>query len=223
MMRRTLMLVFVALLVFAGAAPAVAGGTSNTRYSEIVVEGAWWDGEWGDEVISSGYVSARQQTGADVGEMWFESSVGVRIVCDAGTPEDPNDDYIGYEYTTHSGYGPTTVSVGKSYRTGSASATVLASTWTWSECGFEGEAQPENGFPGNGEELEVSISLTGTSSLIREKGSYAFHYPGQSNSHERWQNVYRDGSGTIVANGDATPTSWGRVGKASWSSHSNWK
>ncbi len=220
-MRRVIFVVFVILALVAWAAPATAGFTSNSRGSEVIVEGGWYQGDWGDETIVSGFASARQAQGAQTGEIFFSESIGERVVCDNGTPDDPDDDWIGYSWTETYGWGPATVTVGHSYTSGTAHGTVEAWTATWSECGGS-EVTPENG-GSPGPAVEVTLSLEGYGPLIRQRDSFSFHIPGQYNDHGSSRSVYRSATGSAMLDAKEIPVSWGQIGEYSWSYHSNGK
>ncbi len=220
-MRRTMFVMLVVFVLVAWAAPATAGFTSNGRGSEVIVEGGWYQGDWGDETIVSGFASARQAKGAQTGEIYFSESVGVRLVCDNGTPDDPDDDWMGYSWTTTDGWGPATVTVGKSFSSGMAQGTVEVWTYTWSDCGWS-EVAPENG-GSPGATVEVMLNLEGAGPRIRERSGYSFHIPGQYNEHSNSRSAYRSATGSATAGGHVIPTSWGQIGEYSWSTHSSGK
>ncbi len=219
-MRRIGLTAFVAFALVAFAAPAaVAKTVVYERYSETVVEAGWYSGEWGDPVLVSGYVGARQRKGAAMGEMNVYRGIGTAVSCDAGTPGDTSDDFLGYEWVNVDAWGPATVTVGKSYSVGSATATVEGWTWTSSDCDWY---YPENG-GGDGSmvTMEVAIDLTGDGPLIRTRGSNAFHIPGEYNEHSRNSSTYRSGAGTVTVDAAPYATSWGQLGEYSWSLHVN--
>lgn len=225
-MRRAWLILFVAVGLVALATPAVAGFTHNERYSEAIAEGGWSSGDWGDATIVSGYVGVRQAKGAASADLWFYQTVGTLVTCDNGTPDDPDDDFMGYEWTELSGGGPATLSVAKSYSSASAEGTVEAWTGVWNECdwyGGEDMAVPHNGEPGPGEPVQVSLALTGEGPRITTTGSYSFHIPGQYNEHSRNRSVYRSAAGVATVDGVATAVQWGQIGEYSWSSHANGK
>ncbi len=217
-MRRIGLAAFVVFALVAFAAPAASAKTVvYERHSEVVVEAGWYSGEWGDPVLVSGYAGARQRKGADTGEMNFYQGIGTAVTCDAGTPGDGSDDYLGYEWVNVEGWGPATVTAGKSYATGSAEATVEGWTYEYSECDWYG---PENG-GGDGEmvTMEVTIALAGDGPLIRTRGSSVFHVPGEYHEHSKNSSTYRAAAGDVTVDGTPFATSWGQVGQYIWSIH----
>ncbi len=226
-MRRAWLVVLVAMALVAMAAPAAARVVYNERHSEVIAEGGWWQGEWGDETISSGMIGARLAKGAAEAEIWFDESVGTAVMCDAGTPDDSADDYLGYEWTYRSGWGVGSLDVTKSF--GSATASGIVNAWTggYSECDWYGDGEmvtPQNGDPGNGGELvAVSLMLTADGPRTIQTGSYSFHIPGEYNEHSRNRSVYRSASGVMTVEGVESATQWGQIGEYSWSSHVNSK
>lgn len=217
-MRRIGLTVFVALALVALAAPAATAKTViYERNSEVVVEAGWYSGEWGDPVIVSGYAGARHRKGGAVGEMYFYQGTGTAVTCDAGTPEDPSDDFLGYEWVNIDGWGPATVTVSKTYASGNAVATVDGWSYQSSDCDWY---YPENG-GGDGAmvTVEVAIDLTGDGPLVRSKGSNSFHIPGEYKEHSKNSSTYRNAVGTVTV--DATPyeMSGGQIGQYSWSMH----
>ncbi len=219
-MRRIGSIALVAFALVAFAIPtATAKSVTNEQYREDVVEGGWYQGEWGDEVLVSGYAGARLRHGADAGEMYFSQSVGTAVTCDAGTPDDPGDDYLGYEWVTADGWAPATVAVGKSFAGGVATATVEAWLYTYSDCDVY---YPENG-GGAPATFEVAMVLAGDGPLVRARGSNSFHVPGEYNEHSKSSSTYRNAVGTVTVDGTPFDVAWGQIGEYRWSLHVNSK
>lgn len=225
-MRRMFMILLVAASLTVMAIPSATADTYNASGSESILEGGWWAGDWGDEIIVSGFAAARLPKGAATGELYYSESVGVLTTCDAGTPDDPDDDYIGYIWTGRDGWGTAEVTIAKSFATGTAVGTVELWTSSWSECEWYeegGEVSPNNG-PGPGTETaELTITLDGDGQLMRQSDSYRFHIPGQYNEHSRSRSVWRSAVGVVTVDDFAHSTSYGQIGEYSWRSHGNSK
>ncbi len=222
-MRRLFTVVLVAFsLIVLAIPPAAANFTYNSQNSEKVVEGGWW-GEWGAEVVSSGMASARLPKGAKVGEIYYSDSHGELVWCEAN-PDNP-EGFWGYVWTQREGWGPASVTIGKGYSSGTASAMVDVWTWTYSDCdwwGGEEAVSPENG----GEPMEtvdVTVAMVATGRRAQQSDSYSFHMPGQYNEHSRSRSTYREAAGVVTVDGDSHDTSWGQIGEYSWRVHSNGK
>lgn len=218
-MRRIGLIAFVAFALVAVAAPVAAKSVYNEQYREVVVEAGWSSGDYGDAVIVSGYAGARHRKGADTGEIYVSQSVGTPIMCDAGTPDDPDDDYLAYQWEGFDGWGPATVSVSKSYSTGTATATVQGWTYSYNECGW---FETENG-GGDPVTMTVAMDLTGTGATVRVKGSNSFHIPGEYNEHTRSSSTYRSGVGTVAVDGTPFAAYWGMIGEYQATTHVNAK
>lgn len=220
-MRKVLVVLLAMAMIIAVASPALAKYVSNSKTTSVVVEGNWWSGNWGDETISSGYVGAYQTVGAREGWINFYESVGTRVTCDNGTPDDSEDDWLGYNWTDTNGWGSATVSVSKSYSSGQAAGTVETYSYSYSDCDpmyFE----PENG---NGDlgSMDVSLDMVGTSPLIKETNGYSFHIPGQYNDRSKYQSTYRQAEGLVTVDGFENQADGGRIGKFTETWHSNGK
>ncbi len=217
-MRRIGLTAFVAFALVAFAAPAATAKTVIfERQSELVVEAGWYSGDWGDPTIMSGYAGARQRKGAGTGEMYFYQGLGTAVTCDAGTPDDPSDDYLGYEWVNVDGWGPAAVTVGKSYSTGSAVATVDGWTYEYSEC--DGYYAENGGGEGEMVTMEVALDLVGDGPLVRGRDSNVFHIPGEYREHSKSSSAYRTAAGVVTVDGTPYATSWGQIGQYTWSMH----
>ncbi len=222
-MRRMITVVLVAFSLVALAIPAASAKyVANSQSSESYVEGGWSSGDWGDEALTSGYASARLPKGAKVGDIYFSESHGTRTWCEAN-PEDPDDDYLGYVWTTREGWGPATVAVGKSYSAGAATGIAEVWTYTYSDCDWWGEMAPNNGGGSSPEFVEVTISMAADSALMKETGKYSFHIPGEYNDHGSSRSIYRYATGEVTVDGEMHMADWGMIGMYSWKSHTNSK
>ncbi len=220
-MRKVLVLFLAMTLIIAAASPALARYVANSKTTSVVVEGYWSTGEWGEDTISFGYAGAYQTVGAREGSINYNESVGVRVLCDNGTPEDLDDDWWGYFWTDTMGWGPATISVSKAYSSGQAEGTVDTWSYSYSDCDnmyFE----PENG-NGSSVSKEVSLALIGTSPVIRESSGYSFHIPGQYNDRAKYQSTYREAQGVVTVDGEETAVYGGRIGKFTETFHINSK
>ncbi len=226
-MRRMITVALVAFSLVALAMPAATAKTvSNTNDSVVIVEGGWSSGEWGDEEVSWGFAGAQLYKGKKVGELYFFENHGTLTWCPAD-PDDPDDDYLGYEWTSRDGWGPVTVDVGKSYTTGSAVGTAEVWTYTYSDCDWWGEAAalaaPNNGGGEPVETVEIIIVMTGAGPLVKESGKYSFHIPGEYNEHGSNRSTYREATGEVTVDGMVMLADWGRIGQYVWKSHVNIK
>jgi hypothetical protein len=211
--RRTFVLLgVVAALVGLSALPAAATLVINDNGKAQVIDASWWsDTESG---WTYGYASAWDY-GRDAYLDFFEES-GSWVWCDAGTPGDPTDDYEGFVGTYTYGSGPATVHLARGYATGHADAVVDVWVDSYNDCTGEYgyEEHPS---------VAVSIDLTATSPLVREKGSSSFHIPSEFNDNYRFSSAYRQGDGVVTVGEVGHAAYYGMLGQTTWHYHSNSK
>lgn len=205
--------IFVVSVGFASGAGAREVVNSSGSQEEISIN---WDFSTEDGTFVFGSAQGIEPKGGEPFVNFFEQSV-TEITCDNGTPDDPDDDFLGARFEFVSGSGPGTVDIDGRYRSGSASAILDLFVDSFDDCFFF----PENGGGGTViKDVPVSLSATATSSLIRSTNSSGFHIPSEVNENSRFDSRYRIGTGTATW-GDNTQTGFAQIGKTSWRFHSN--
>ncbi len=135
------------------------------------------------------------------------------LCSDGGTPDDESDDFYGLVGSFSSGSSVGTLTISKRYGSATASGTFDIWTETYDECTGTYDSEIVQG-------VHVSLDLDATGALVKETGRDSFHVPSEYNSHSSYRSSYRGAEG-VVTIGDRTFDSYGRIGKVSWSDHTN--
>lgn len=214
-MRTFTVLSMAAVMVLAVAAPVAAGANVGNYSSSISLAEANWEsydestGTWGYGYLAASYDDGSTEAWIDFGE----SNETWMLCSDGGTPADESDDTYGVVGTFSTGGGVGSLTIGKRSDSASASGTFDIWTETYDECTGTYDGAVEHG-------VHVSLDLDATSALVKESGRNGFHLPGEYNNHSSYRSSYRYADG-VVAIGDRSFDSYGRIGKVSWSDHSN--
>ena len=214
-MRKFLALPLAGLLALTLAGSALAGPNVGNYSSSVTIAQASWD-SYDDETgtFDYGYVAVSREQGSS--EAFAEYSQGSEqyVQCTgAETPDNPDDDTFGLVYSNVWGYGPASLTIGKSNSSASASGTLDVVREAFNEC--TGEWSSEE-LPA----IAFRIDLAATSATIRESGRGSFHIPGEVNSHSSYKATYRQASGTFTGS-DGPQSISGMIGSVSWKDHSN--
>lgn len=205
-------LCFVTVFFISLASPAGAREVINSSSSQEEVS-VFWDMFMENGAFTSGSMFGVSPKNGEPYVELFEVS-GTPITCDDGTP----GTLVEFVF----GSGPGTVTIDGRYRSASAEAVLDLFVESFEECFFgDGEVSPENGGGGTViENVPVSLSAEGTSSLIRSKFSDSFHIPSDVNQNSSFEFRLREGDGTATF-GDEERSGFAQIGKVSWRFHSN--
>jgi len=214
-MRRFLAIPLAGLIALAVAAPALAGpNVGNFSGSVDIAQGTWESYDEDAQAFHFGYVSVSREQGASQAFAEFNDYREELVQCTgADTPDDPEDDSFGPVGSIVWGYGPATLTLGKSNGSATASGTLDVTREDFDGCTGEWTVEELA-------DVDFSLSLTATSSTIRETGRGSFHVPGEFNSHSSFKTVYRQAAGTFTG-GDGPQSVTGMIGTVSWKDHSN--
>ncbi len=210
-MRRTMFVALVLALILAAALPAGAKEVYNASQSFEQMQGFWSNYDEATGAWQEGGVYATEQGS----ETWIE------YYGYTSTPAFCEGDVPGYYYEWFSAFGPGSMSTGKSYTSGSAAGAVEGWMESWTEC-WDGDVYIYEPGVSDAVSFEIGMEFTGTSVLMREKGSSSFKIPGEWNSHDTYSSVFRTGELLVSVDGDTFNTE-GVLGKVSWKSHYNTK
>ena len=212
-MRRFMAVPLAGLLALTLAGSALAGPNVGNFSGALTIAQASWDSHHEQAgTFSYGYVAVSQEQGGS--EAFAEYSQGREqyVQCTgAATPDDPNDDSFGVVFSNVWGYGPATLSMGRS--AASASGTLEVAREDFNECTGEWGYEELQDFA-------FSLDLTATSAAIRESGRGSFHLPGEFNTHSSYKATYRNAEGTFSGI-DGPQSVFGMFGSVSWREHSN--
>lgn len=210
-MRRSQLLTVAIALVWA--APSIAWATTvlNDRGWASVIDSAWAI-ETEDSFTGGGAV-ATSIRGGETSLSYYQYTETWLLCDDGGTPDVPEDDLWGLEFTFETGNGSASMQLDRQFETGSAVATIdIYSTYV-NDCAGELVETVR-------EEVRITIRMEATSALIRESGSSVFRIPGQTNEALRSSSSYRYGEGVVEVAGGRIATN-GAMGQTSWHFHAN--
>lgn len=214
-MRRFMAIPMAGLLALMLAGSALAGpNVGNYSSSVDMAQGSWESYDEDKQGYRFGYVTVSREQGATQAFAEFNDYREELVQCTgADTPDDPEDDSFGAVGSNIWGYGPATLTVGKSNGSATASGTLEVTREDFDGCTGEWTVQELADF-------DFSLTLTATSATIRETGRGSFHVPGEFNSHSSYKAVYRQAAGTFSGS-DGPQSISGMIGSVSWKDHSN--
>lgn len=214
-MRRFMAIPMAGLLALTLAGSALAGpSVGNFSGSVDMAQGTWESYDEDKQGYQFGYVAVSREQGASQAFAEFNDYREEYVQCTgADTPDDPEDDSFGAVGSSIWGYGPATLTLGKSNGSATASGTLEVTREDFDGCTGEWTVQELADF-------DFSLALTATSSAIRETGRGSFHVPGEFNSHSSYKAVYRQAAGTFTGS-DGPQSISGMIGNVSWRDHSN--
>jgi hypothetical protein len=214
-MRRYLALPLAGIIALAVAAPALAGpSVANFSGSVDMAQGTWESYDEDKQAYQFGYVAVSSEQGSSETYAEFNDYREEYVQCTgAATPDDPEDDSFAAVGSRVWGYGPASLTIGKSNSSATASGTLEVTREDFDGCTGEWTVEELADF-------DFSLDLRATSAAIRETGRGSFHVPGEFNSHSSYKAVYRQAAGTFTGN-DGPQTISGMIGTVSWRDHSN--
>lgn len=212
-MRRFMAIPMAGLLALTLAGSALAGPNVGNYSSSLQIAQASWDSFDEDTgAYGYGYVAVSQEQGSSEAFAEYNQGSEQYVQCTgADTADNPDDDTFGVVFSNVWGYGPATLTMGKS--NASASGTVDVAREDFNECTGEWGYEELQDFA-------FSLDLTATSATIRESGRGSFHLPGEFNSHSSYKATYRQAEGTFSGI-DGPQSVLGMFGNVSWREHSN--
>ena len=214
-MRRFMAIPMAGLLALTLAGSALAGpNVGNFSGSVEIAQGSWESYDEEKQAFQFGYVAVSRDPGATQAFAEFNDYREEYVQCTgANTPDDPEDDSFGAVGSNIWGYGPATLTIGKSNGSATASGTLEVMREDFDGCTGEWTVQELADF-------DFSLTLAATSATIRETGRGSFHVPGEFNSHSSYKAVYRQAAGTFTGS-DGPQSISGMIGTVSWKDHSN--
>jgi hypothetical protein len=214
-MRRFMAIPMAGLLAMTLAGSALAGPNVGNYSSSLQIAQASWDSFDEDtEAYGYGYVAVSQEQGSSEAFAEYNQGSEQYVQCTgAETPDDPDDDTFGIVFSTVWGYGPASLTIGKSNSSASASGTLDVVREDFNECTGEWGYEELQAFA-------FSLDLSATSATIRESGRGSFHLPGEFNSHSSYKATYRNAEGS-VSGIDGPQSVLGMIGNVTWREHSN--
>ena len=214
-MRRFMAIPMAGLLALTLAGSALAGpNVGNFSGSVDIAQGSWESYDEEKQAFQFGYAAVSRDPGTTQAFAEFNDYREEYVQCTgANTPDDPEDDSFGAVGSNIWGYGPATLTIGKSNGSATASGTLEVMREDFDGCTGEWTVQELADF-------DFSLTLAATSATIRETGRGSFHVPGEFNSHSSYKAVYRQAAGTFTGS-DGPQSISGMIGTVSWRDHSN--
>jgi hypothetical protein len=187
-MRRTPLLLGIALVVSLSGSAVYGASTQNVTLSATIAEATWttFDPDTRNGEFSS-VVVARE---GGVTTATLSRSVGEIVLCEGGDTPSTDDDSYGYVGTEVNGTGPATMTVGRQYRSATAKGTISAEVVTYDECsGDFGTTTTKT--------IKVSLALSGVGPIGRLSSRSTLRVPGELSAHQVIRGVQRQGAGSV--------------------------
>jgi hypothetical protein len=212
-MRRLIVLLVIAAFAIGGAVNVLAATVTNVTLNATIAQATWDDLDEdgnGEQIAIS---AEKSSTGIAINVDGFKGSF--EVCDDAGTPDDPDDDFFGFVGTETYGSGAGKLSVATQYRSATASGTVKVEVTTFDECtGDFGTTTTKS--------IKVALDLTAISPVIRESTRSTIAIPKQFRLHQLVKAVSRVSVGTMTY-GSRTFDVDGVVGQLTLKGHLNTK
>ena len=186
-MRRTPLLLALALATLLTGSVAYGASTLNLTMSATIAEGAWstFDPETGNGEF--GGVQLAREGGVVTATL--DRSIGELVLCEGGDTPDPTDDFYGFVGKEIHGTGPGTLSVGRQYRSAKASGTVAAEITTYNECTGDFGTTTTRTIP-------VSLNLNGVGPMAKVSSRSTLRVPSDLTGNEVLRGTLRQAAGT---------------------------
>jgi hypothetical protein len=203
-MRRALGLLIVAMLFVVGSSTALAATPQKITIRALIAQGGWDIYDEATGAGESGVVQVARAQGKTTAYLF--ASKGELVLCEGGdTPDDPFDDFYGFQGTETVGEGPAKLTLGRTYSSAKAWGTVTAEVFTFNECtGDEGSSTTKT--------VKVSLDLTGISPVVHEKSRSTISIPSRLRTKMMVKADSRDAAGTVVV-GTRTIDTGGVIGQ----------
>lgn len=210
-MRKLGVALLAGTLALAAAAPVSAGQTTiNSSGFAVTAQGGWERFDEATGTYEFGWVAAWKEQNQPA-FLEFYGGTSQEIVCSPARGNRPAT--TAFLDTFSYGSGAATLDVSRNYTTASASAVIDVWTSTYNGCTGEYSESFASG-------VTVTLALTGSGDLVKERGTWSFKIPSQFNGHSRYAVTYRLATGTASLDGVGHDVS-GAIGKVSWSEHVN--
>ena len=188
-MRRLVVLLVVAAFAVAGAVNVLAATVTNVTVNATIAQAIWDDIDEdgnGEQIAIS---AEKSSTGVAINVDGFKGSF--EVCDDGGTPDDPDDDFLGFVGTETSGTGAGKLTIARQYRAATASGTIKVEVTTFDECtGDFGTTTTKS--------IKVALDLTAISPLIRESTRSTIAIPKQFRLHQLVKATSRVSVGTMT-------------------------
>lgn len=195
-------------LIAVSASTALAGQTVYNSTGQAILAEALFQTEGG-----GGYAVAFQQQGEPAFMEVLVSSYQ-EVTCDAGTPDDPSDDYPGAQGHFTYGFGPASLAVTKSYGEAHATAILDLDVGSFNDCTWSWESIVIENVP-------VALDLVANGPAVMSDSSGSFHIPSELNARGSFRSVFRPAAGSVEIGGEVLSADYGQIGRVSWREHAN--
>jgi hypothetical protein len=213
-MRRPFMGAVIAAITFSAlvSGSALAGYVENHRGSNLVAQVVWGTGDPETGIGTFGGIAAVVEEYGTSIFLWED--IATPITCDAGTPEDPTDDYQALSHTFRTGEGPATVVIARNLGSAVAEGTLLeASTWQVDDC------TGEQTLIASEQDVPVSLSLVATGRPEPWADQFHDKLAGELNVVEITRSMSRAADGTVSLAGEPQAFDAGLISRNSWNGH----
>jgi hypothetical protein len=201
------------VLVASFSGGAAAAEVVNDSGEALVAQAIWGTADLETGAGEYGMLAASIQDGESMLFLYDQSEAAV--VCDAGTPGDPSDDYSGLSGTFRTATGPADVQIAANLRTASASATLSIETFLVDACAPRWEViavEPA---------VDVSLDLSAVGGREGWIDKFDERLPGEFNSHAILRSASQPATGTLSISGEVARVELGLISRNRWNGHFN--
>jgi hypothetical protein len=209
---RTIAVGAALILAVTAAAPVAARSVSNASGGNSTAQVVWGTGDETGAGHYGGIYGDIEDFGAIVG-LW-ESDLDW-VTCDAGTPEDPSDDYEGYIGTWVSGDGSGTVTIARDLGSATVSGTITVYH------GWQDDCAQTSGTTSMEEGVTLVLDLVATGRATSDRDRQHDLLAGIYNSHTSMKSTNRPATGTAFLGGEPYPFDSGLISRNRWTWHEN--
>jgi hypothetical protein len=193
--------------------PALAGTVTNSRGSNVTAQVVWGTGDEDGGGRFGGIYGDIESWGTVVG-LWEQDAQVVP--CDNGTPDDPDDDFMGYAGTFRNGDGEGTVTISANLQSARVTGVLTITTMSVDYCaGNYGDVILVE------ESVPVLLELAAISKPMPSVSVYHERLASVYNSHQNVHGLSRYATGTAKLGGQDYAFDSGLISHNHWTDHSN--